>query len=107
MKLVGPSQSHFQANGSLRMICRLSQVSILYIIALLLFYINITILLLKFLFDTVLFNSSKEIKLMAHNLVSFPDSYGAWHALKQGLARVWPVLSAAYEFSNRRHIVWK
>ena len=93
MKLVGPSQSHPQANGSLRMRCRLSQVSILYIIALLLFYINITILLLTFLFDTVLFNSSKEIKLIAQNLVSFPDSYGVWHALEQGLARVGPCLA--------------
>ena len=72
MKIVGPSQSHPQANGR----CWLSQVSILYIhvIALLLLYINITILLLTFLFDTVLFNSSKEIKLIAQNLVSFPDS---------------------------------
>ena len=97
MKLVGPSQSHPQANGSLRMRCRISQVSILYIIALLLFYINITILLLMFLFDTVLFNSSKEIiiKLIAQNLVSFPDSYGAWHTLEQGLARVWPWLAHA------------
>ena len=95
MKLVGPSQSHPQANGSLRMRCQLSQVSILYIIALLLFYINITILLLTFLFDTVLFNSSKEIKLIAQNLVSFPDSYGAWHALEQGLAQVWPRLAHA------------
>ena len=43
MKLVGPSQSHPQANDSLRMRCRLSQVSILYIIDLLLFYINNTI----------------------------------------------------------------
>ena len=92
MKLVGPSQSHPQANGSLRMRCRLSQVSILYIIALLLFYINITILLLTFLFDTILF---KEIKLTAQNLVSFPDSYGAWHALEQGLAWVWPGLACA------------
>ena len=49
MKLVGPSQSHPQASGSLRMRCRLSQVSILYIIDLLLFYINIMILLLTFL----------------------------------------------------------
>ena len=95
MKLVGPSQSHPQANGSLRMRCWLSQVSILYIITLLLFYINITILLLTFLFDTVLFNSSKEIKLIAQNLVSFPDSYGAWHALEQGLAWVWPGLARA------------
>ena len=90
MKLVGPSQSHPQANGSLRMRCRLSQVSTLYIIALLLFYTNITIL-----FDTVLLNSSKEIKLIAQNLVSFPDSYGAWHALEHGLARVWPRLAHA------------
>ena len=90
MKLVGPSQSHPQANGSLRMRCRLSQVSILYIIALLLFYINIMILLLTFLFGTVLFNSSKEIKLIAQTLVSFPDSYGA---LEQGLARVGPCLA--------------
>ena len=94
MKLVGPSQSHPQANnGSLRMRCWLSQVSILYIIDLLLFYINIMILLLMFLFDTVLFNSSKEIKLIAQNLVSFPDSYGAWHALEQKLTRAWPRLA--------------
>ena len=75
--------------------CRLSQASILYIIDLLLFYINIMILLLTFLFDTVLFNSSKEIKLIAQNLVSFPDSYGAWHALEQKLTRAWPGLARA------------
>ena len=92
MKLVGPSQSHPQANGSLRMRCQLSQVSILYIIDLLLFYVNIMILLLMFLFDTVLFNSSKEIKLIAQNLVSFPDSYGVWHALEQKITQAWPRL---------------
>ena len=92
MKLVGPSQSHPQANGSLRMRC---QVSILYIIALLLFYIKLNDTILTFLFDTVLFNSSKEIKLIAQNLVSFPDSYGVWHALEQGLAQVWPGLARA------------
>ena len=81
------------ANGSLRMRCWLSQVSILYIIDLLLFYIMI--LLLTLLFDTVLFNSSKEIKLIAQNLVSFPDSYGVWHALEQKLTRAWPGLARA------------
>ena len=95
MNLVGPSQSHPQANGSLRMRCQLSQVSILYIIDLLLFYIHIMILLLTFLFDTILFNSSKEIKLIAQNLVSFPDSYGAWHAFEQKLTWAWPGLARA------------
>ena len=95
MKLVGPSQSHPQANGSLRMRCRLSKVSILYIIDLLLFYIHIMIPLLTFVFDTVLFNSSKEIKLIAQNLVSFPDSYRAWHTLEQKLTRAWPGLAQA------------
>ena len=57
-----------------------SQVSILYIIDLL---FNVT-----FLFDTVLFNFSKEIKLIAQNLVSFPGSYGAWHVLEQKLTWV-------------------
>ena len=40
LHVVGPSQSHPQANGSLRMRRRISQVSILYIIDLLLFYIH-------------------------------------------------------------------
>ena len=51
------------------------------------------ILLLTFLFDTVLFNSSKEIKLIAQNLVSFPDSYEMWHALEQKVTQAWPGLA--------------
>ena len=101
MKLVGPSQSHSQANGSLRMRCRLSQVSILYIIALLLFYINIMILLLTFLFDTVLFNSSKEIKLIAQNLVSLAMGRGTGPGL--GLARVGPCLAPPMSTTTITH----